>query len=83
MAYFDECVSLSTLDSSDFSAPEDPPRYLVGGKISRNNLNIEALDNYSNKKQVTFWHINELKVLILLEIGLSLEVYTSSNDLQS
>ncbi|XP_051121118.1 uncharacterized protein LOC127244608 [Andrographis paniculata] len=24
MAYFDECVSLSTFDSSDFSAPEDP-----------------------------------------------------------
>ncbi|PIN09831.1 hypothetical protein CDL12_17585 [Handroanthus impetiginosus] len=25
MTYFDECVSLSTFDSSDFSAPEDPP----------------------------------------------------------
>lgn len=25
MAYFDECVSISTLDSSDFSSPEDPP----------------------------------------------------------
>lgn len=25
MAYFDECVSLSTFDSSDFSSPEDPP----------------------------------------------------------
>ncbi|XP_057980790.1 uncharacterized protein LOC131166342 isoform X2 [Malania oleifera] len=25
MAYFDECVSISTFDSSDFSAPEDPP----------------------------------------------------------
>ncbi|KAL3829843.1 hypothetical protein ACJIZ3_018645 [Penstemon smallii] len=24
MSYFDECVSLSTFDSSDFSAPEDP-----------------------------------------------------------
>lgn len=24
MAYFDECVSLSTFDSSDFSSPEDP-----------------------------------------------------------
>ncbi|GER30208.1 galactose oxidase/kelch repeat superfamily protein [Striga asiatica] len=25
LAYFDECVSLSTFDSSDFSASEDPP----------------------------------------------------------
>ncbi|KAG6765018.1 hypothetical protein POTOM_029032 [Populus tomentosa] len=30
MAYFDECVSLSTFDSSDFSSPEDPPINLVG-----------------------------------------------------
>ncbi|KAJ4847343.1 hypothetical protein Tsubulata_026786 [Turnera subulata] len=30
MAYFDECVSLSTFDSSDFSSPEDPPIKLVG-----------------------------------------------------
>ncbi|XP_010251651.1 PREDICTED: uncharacterized protein LOC104593480 isoform X2 [Nelumbo nucifera] len=25
MNYFDECVSISTFDSSDFSSPEDPP----------------------------------------------------------
>ncbi|CAI9102738.1 OLC1v1001057C1 [Oldenlandia corymbosa var. corymbosa] len=25
MAYFDECVSISTFDGSDFSSPEDPP----------------------------------------------------------
>ncbi|KAL3579537.1 hypothetical protein D5086_021041 [Populus alba] len=30
MAYFDECVSLSTFDSSDFSSPEDPPINFVG-----------------------------------------------------
>ncbi|KAM1706322.1 hypothetical protein EV1_027966 [Malus domestica] len=30
MAYFDECVSLSTFDSSDFSSPEDPPFNLTG-----------------------------------------------------
>lgn len=30
LAYFDECVSLSTFDSSDFSSPEDPPLNLVG-----------------------------------------------------
>ncbi|RDX97455.1 hypothetical protein CR513_19783, partial [Mucuna pruriens] len=29
-AYFDECVSLSTFDSSDFSSQEDPPLTLVG-----------------------------------------------------
>ncbi|KAJ1376816.1 hypothetical protein SESBI_49547, partial [Sesbania bispinosa] len=29
-AYFDECVSLSTFDSSDFSSQEDPPLNLVG-----------------------------------------------------
>ncbi|KAK6921804.1 hypothetical protein RJ641_012311 [Dillenia turbinata] len=30
MAYFDECVSKSAFDSSDFSAPEDPQPCLVG-----------------------------------------------------
>ncbi|KDP41052.1 hypothetical protein JCGZ_03158 [Jatropha curcas] len=30
MTYFDECVSLSTFDSSDFSSQEDPPVSLVG-----------------------------------------------------
>ncbi|KAJ0045501.1 hypothetical protein Pint_05710 [Pistacia integerrima] len=30
MAYFDECVSLSTFDSSDFSSQEDPPFNSVG-----------------------------------------------------
>ncbi|CAK7325130.1 unnamed protein product [Dovyalis caffra] len=34
MAYFDECVSLSTFDSSDFSSPEDPPFSLVGAASS-------------------------------------------------
>ncbi|KAG9133140.1 hypothetical protein Leryth_023508 [Lithospermum erythrorhizon] len=35
MAYFDECVSISTFDSSDFSAPEDPPHgYLNSTKES-------------------------------------------------
>ncbi|KAL0397357.1 UNVERIFIED_CONTAM: hypothetical protein Scaly_0184100 [Sesamum calycinum] len=33
MAYFDECVSLSTFDSSDFSASEDPPYSSVGGAV--------------------------------------------------
>ncbi|XP_038690276.1 uncharacterized protein LOC119989050 isoform X2 [Tripterygium wilfordii] len=30
MAYFDECVSISTFDSSDFSSQEDPPISSVG-----------------------------------------------------
>ncbi|XP_040991634.1 uncharacterized protein LOC121238713 isoform X2 [Juglans microcarpa x Juglans regia] len=37
MAYFDECISLSTFDSSDFSSPEDPPLDLatpVGNGVS-------------------------------------------------
>ncbi|CAK9157273.1 unnamed protein product [Ilex paraguariensis] len=34
MAYFDECVSISTFDSSDFSAPEDPPPASVGATVT-------------------------------------------------
>lgn len=34
MAYFDECVSLSTFDSSDFSAAEDPPYSSVATAIA-------------------------------------------------
>ncbi|XP_075477251.1 uncharacterized protein LOC142518376 isoform X1 [Primulina tabacum] len=34
MAYFDECVSLSTFDSSDFSAAEDPPYSSVATTIA-------------------------------------------------
>ncbi|KAG8391059.1 hypothetical protein BUALT_Bualt01G0148500 [Buddleja alternifolia] len=33
MTYFDECVSLSTFDSSDFSASEDPPYTSLGPVI--------------------------------------------------
>ncbi|XP_047955843.1 uncharacterized protein LOC125201675 isoform X2 [Salvia hispanica] len=40
MAYFDECVSLSTFDSSDFSASEDPAYSLVGaaGPVGTSSL---------------------------------------------
>ncbi|KAK2983481.1 hypothetical protein RJ640_006494, partial [Escallonia rubra] len=34
MSYFDECVSISTFDSSDFSAAEDPPFNSVGGTVT-------------------------------------------------
>ena len=37
MAYFDECVSLSTFDSYDFSSPEDPPLNFVGGTTTAGN----------------------------------------------
>lgn len=64
MAYFDECVSLSTLDSSDFSAPEDPPLCSVGSmsvpeQILGHNLKLEALDNYSNNKQAVLRGLDE------------------------
>ncbi|XP_042515097.1 uncharacterized protein LOC122089429 isoform X2 [Macadamia integrifolia] len=34
MNYFDECVSISTFDSSDFSSPEDPPLNSVAATSS-------------------------------------------------
>ncbi|GKV52954.1 hypothetical protein SLEP1_g59504 [Rubroshorea leprosula] len=37
MAYFDECVSLSTFDSADFSSLEDPPLNMVGGTTLESN----------------------------------------------
>ncbi|KAL5563935.1 hypothetical protein UlMin_033682 [Ulmus minor] len=37
MAYFGECVSLSTFDSSDFSSPEDLPLNIVGGTTGVGN----------------------------------------------
>ncbi|XP_021687328.2 uncharacterized protein LOC110669820 isoform X3 [Hevea brasiliensis] len=62
MAYFDECVSLSTFDSSDFSSQEDPPISLVGistpagylTSVSQANNSIAAnhcVDNCPNDKQ--------------------------------
>jgi hypothetical protein len=35
MSYFDECVSISTFDSSDFSAPEDRPHLTPSPLISQ------------------------------------------------
>ncbi|KAM7512420.1 hypothetical protein LguiB_011295 [Lonicera macranthoides] len=34
MSYFDECVSISTFDSSDFSAPEDPPPHSSSAQLT-------------------------------------------------
>ncbi|KAK6233702.1 hypothetical protein QUC31_006108 [Theobroma cacao] len=41
LAYFDECVSLSTFDGSDFSSLEDPPLKLVGvGSLDGDNISL-------------------------------------------
>ncbi|XP_021296268.1 uncharacterized protein LOC110425660 isoform X2 [Herrania umbratica] len=41
LAYFDECVSLSTFDGSDFSSLEDPPLKLVGvGTLDGDNISL-------------------------------------------
>ncbi|KAL3623291.1 hypothetical protein CASFOL_032107 [Castilleja foliolosa] len=47
MAYFDECVSLSTFDSSDFSASEDPPYSSAGAASS-----LVKDNNVLHQKQV-------------------------------
>ncbi|KAL1536049.1 serine-rich adhesin for platelets-like isoform X2 [Salvia divinorum] len=57
MAYFDECVSLSTFDSSDFSASEDPAYSLVGaagpvGTSSLANGNPSTLCCYDQRSLV-------------------------------
>ncbi|XP_030441145.1 uncharacterized protein LOC115663272 isoform X2 [Syzygium oleosum] len=65
LAYFDECVSLSTFDSSDFSSPEDPPLKLVGdanplnegGSVRASNLSVSAMHTPSghvDEKQQSF-----------------------------
>ncbi|XP_022742186.1 uncharacterized protein LOC111293626 [Durio zibethinus] len=41
LAYFDECVSLSTFDGSDFSSLEDPPPKLVGvGNLDGDGISL-------------------------------------------
>ncbi|PON81140.1 hypothetical protein TorRG33x02_230990 [Trema orientale] len=49
MTYFDECVSLSTFDSSDFSSPEDLPVNLVGFTTPVDNsvLSLQASSSAS------------------------------------
>lgn len=63
LAYFDECVSISTFDSSDFSAPENPSHNSVGAATTT-SVAVSALlgspsampmsfpVSYSNYKQV-------------------------------
>lgn len=42
LAYFDECVSLSTFDGSDFSSLEDPPIKLVGvGTLDGESISLQ------------------------------------------
>ena len=64
MAYFDECVSISTFDSSDFSASEDPSHISAGSSTAVHdivpvlqgslsiNLPLHAHDSFSKEKQV-------------------------------
>lgn len=51
-AYFDECVSLSTFDSSDFSSQEDPPLSMVGpstpSRLTEASSNTPASNFVSN-----------------------------------
>ncbi|EEF36058.1 uncharacterized protein DDB_G0271670 [Ricinus communis] len=54
MAYFDECVSLSTFDSSDFSSQEDPPISVVGisapvgDHVSLSQASTSVVANHDN-----------------------------------
>lgn len=49
MAYFDECVSLSTFDSSDFSSQEDAPFELAGvnAYVANNVSSLQASSSAS------------------------------------
>ncbi|XP_062091556.1 uncharacterized protein LOC133797615 [Humulus lupulus] len=48
MSYFDECVSLSTFDSSDFSSPEDLPVNTVGfAPVDNSVLSLQASSSTS------------------------------------
>ncbi|XP_019161767.1 PREDICTED: uncharacterized protein LOC109158301 isoform X2 [Ipomoea nil] len=57
MAYFDhfdECVSISTFDSSDLSAPEDPPHSSIGAtSVSRSLFEPQgSIDSFSGNKKI-------------------------------
>lgn len=63
LTYFDECVSISTFDSSDFSAPEYPSHSSVGATTttgvavpvllgSPSAMSTSFPVSYSNYKQV-------------------------------
>nr|GLL26799.1 uncharacterized protein LOC109158301 isoform X4 [Ipomoea trifida] len=57
MAYFDhfdECVSISTFDSSDLSAPEDPPHSSIGAtSVSRSLFEPQgSMDSFSANKKL-------------------------------
>lgn len=68
MAYFDhfdECVSISTFDSSDLSAPEDPPHSSIGAtSVSRSLFEPQgSMDSFSaNKKVFSFSYTVGAKV---------------------
>ena len=65
LAYFDECVSISTFEDSDFSSPEDLPSNMVsidglsherlGSRFS--GVPSRAIDSYSIETQVCFYSL--------------------------
>lgn len=63
MAYFDECVSLSTFDSTDFSSFEEPPLTMVGGTTLENDNDQEACTSAiePNRFQFSFSSLKQPK----------------------
>ena len=85
-AYFDECVSLSTFDSSDISSQEDPPLTSVGPptpsgsyecllEVSSNASVSNFIGSFLNNKQVP------LDLAFLHNIFLNLLTKFSNNKL--
>ena len=74
MAYFDECVSLSTFDSSDFSSQEDPPLSLVGPPtpadksvcLREASSNASTLYLFSNFLYIMQVHLCVVSFIIIL-----------------
>jgi hypothetical protein len=63
MTYFDECVSLSTFDSSDFSSPEDPPFDFttpVGDGVSLPQASLGASATNCTKSSLNTKQVNLL-----------------------
>ncbi|XP_020965397.1 uncharacterized protein LOC107613540 isoform X3 [Arachis ipaensis] len=52
-AYFDECVSLSTFDSSDFSSQDDPPVTSVGPHIPSDSYECLLQESASHRQLIS------------------------------
>ena len=86
LAYFDECVSLSTFDLFDFSLLEDPPVKLVGvGALDGDGISLphanssipgsNSPSNYLHDKQVSF-HILVFCFYVFLSLFLKPDDWT-------